>query len=224
MSATAAATVERKPRATRKLKVVNVVEAAPIAAPEPDLIVEQLIRSTSAPISNFTADLVVENNTPVIETPAKPKRTYNRKPKTDDDVAEPAPENKPKTTRKTKTDDDIDVAEPEPENKPKRTYNRKPKTDDDDDVAPENKPKTTKTKTDEEPENKPKRSYNRKPKNTTATTIEPTHDPFTHSPSIIPSPTHDDIEVEECAINGILYYKDNNGLLYDHTTFKPINM
>jgi len=55
----------------------------------------------------------------------------------------------------------------------------------------------------------------------------PEIEPFTPSASEVSpkkSDTSIDVEVEEATIDGVLYYKDANGKLYDHETFAPINM
>ena len=54
--------------------------------------------------------------------------------------------------------------------------------------------------------------------------ILPEHDPFTPSVSEeVVSDTHLDVEVEETTVDGVLYYKDASGQLYDHDTFAIIN-
>jgi len=75
---------------------------------------------------------------------------------------------------------------------------------------------------------KPKKSpapAERKPKSNAMPVVEP----FTPSPSpFMPntpslSTTHNDVEVEEVSVDGVIYYKDADGNLYDHATFEPIN-
>jgi tyrosyl-tRNA synthetase len=180
---------------SRKLNVVNVVEQTQVNTA--DALVEQLMETTTAHIQNFTLNSIV----PLVAVPVKRVRATRAKvadvdyDATESDVAD-AVFNKRKSKKSPAPAEVTDVAA------------------DSDVVAVVNKRKSKKSPAPAE----------RKPKSNAMPVVEP----FTPSPSpFMPntpslSTTHNDVEVEEVSVDGVIYYKDADGNLYDHATFEPI--
>lgn len=219
------ANTNAKPKsASRKLKVVNVVEATQVNTA--DALVEQLLETTTAHIQNFT----INSTVPLVAVPVKRKRA-TRATVADVSVADV---NVPTVGDVAVAVSEVpvpvpvgDVAVPVPV----------PVAVGDvavavlGDTAVANKRKSKKSVSPAEvvskrstlPKNSPT-APKRKPKSKAA--AMPEIEPFTPSPSaFMPSlsATHNDVEVEEVSVEGVLYYKDVYGNLYDHATFEPIN-
>jgi hypothetical protein len=234
---------------SRKLNVVNVVEQTQVNTA--DALVEQLMETTTAHIQNFTLNSIVPLvAVPVKRVRATRAKVadvdYDA---TESDVADavfnkrkskksPAPAevtdvaadsdvvavvNKRKSKKSPAPAEVTDVAADSDavavvsKRKPKKSPAPAEVTDvaaDSDVVAVVNKRKSKKSPAPAE----------RKPKSNAMPVVEP----FTPSPSpFMPntpslSTTHNDVEVEEVSVDGVIYYKDADGNLYDHATFEPI--
>lgn len=190
---------------SRKLKVVNVVEAAP--APNTAALVDQLIETTTAPIQNYTEAALPEKKP---RKPRAPRATATDEPMVTDEATD---ERKPR--RSTVTDEAQVTDEAADAVVSKRKYTRKPKADAAEDATqekPKRKPRATKTAVEPAP--------------APLSVQMPLSDPFSPSETAMPteSATHEDVDVEECSINGTLYYRDARGQLYDHTTFARVSI
>ncbi len=223
MSATT--TTATKPKVTRKLKVTNVIEAAPVT--NTVALVDQLLETTTAPIQTFTAPAPA----PVAEVAAVPEKKV-RKPRAarnivvTDAVTDAAATDAATDAAVVEATDAAEVVS-------KRKYTRKPKAAapapevvaapapaPEVVAAPKRKPRATKTKVSEvvpapAPAPAPALSLQM-----------PELDPFSPSATAIEqtTATHEDVDVEECSINGKLYYRDARGQLYDHTTFARVSI
>ena len=201
--------------AVRKLKVTNVVEEVPVQ--NTDILVEQLLETTTAPIQNFTlSEVDVE---PVVDAPAPVKRS---RAKATDNVEEDA------VKRRSKKSESVSESVPEAEEDvvKRRVKKVSPDTDaveaEEDAVKSKRKPRAKKASDPVSEESVKSNRKTRSKKSEQLTLVMPEIDPFTPSASEVPA-THEDVEVEEVNIDGTLYYKDSKGQLYDHTTFAPIS-
>ena len=240
------ANTNAKPKASRKLKVVTVVEATPVNAS--DALVEQLLETTTAHIQNFTINSAV----PLVAVPVKRKRATRATVSdvagdvavsdvpvaaTVGDVAATVGDVAVSEVPVAMSVGDVAVVNKRKSKKsvevPSKRNTPPPATATDvavpvsvpvsvGDAAVVNKRKSKKSVSDAEVPSK-RSPPKRKPK---SKAVMPEIEPFTPSPSaFVPSPsaTHNDVEVEEVSVGGVLYYKDVYGNLYDHATFEPIN-
>ena len=232
---------------SRKLNVVNVVEQTQVTTA--DALVEQLMETTTAHIQNFTLDSIV----PIVAVPVKRVRATRAKvPDMDSeltasDVADDTVVNKRKSKKSpAPAADDVAADADAVVNKRKSKKSPAPAADDVAADAVVNKRKSKKSPApaadDVAPaaddvaadadavavvnKRKPKKSpapAERKPKSKAVIEpFTPSLSPFMPN-SLSPSATHNDVEVEEVSVDGVLCYKDADGNLYDHATFEPIN-
>ena len=233
---------------SRKLNVVTVVEQTQVNTA--DALVEQLMETTTAHIQNFTLDSTVPVVAVPVKRARATRAKVTDVDSEVTDVAD-AVVNKRKSKKSPAPADVTDVADAvSVAVVNKRKSKKSPAPADVTDVAAEtdavsvavvNKRKSKKSPapadvTDVAAETdavsvavvnkrKPKKSPSpaeRKPKSKAVIEpFTPSTSPFMpNTPSH--SATHNDVEVEEVSVDGVLYYKDADGNLYDHATFEPI--